>query len=52
MFGLGDYRATDVYLATVPASGFESGAGTRYFAGLVNGAADLDRPGGRTPCPW
>ena len=37
MFGLGDYRATDVYLAAVPASGFESGLGTRYFAGLVNG---------------
>jgi hypothetical protein len=37
VFGLGDYRATDVYLAIVPASGFESGAGTRYFAGLVDG---------------
>ena len=37
IFGLGDYRATDVYLSTVPANGFESGLGTRYFAGLVNG---------------
>ncbi|HJQ38763.1 MAG TPA: DUF4185 domain-containing protein, partial [Thermoanaerobaculia bacterium] len=37
MFGLGDYRASNVYLATVPASTFDSGQGTRYFAGLVNG---------------
>ena len=37
MFGLGAYRASDVYLATVPASTFDTGAGTRYFAGLVNG---------------
>jgi uncharacterized metal-binding protein len=37
MFGLGDYRATDVYLAEVPRSSFESGAGTRYFAGLSHG---------------
>ena len=37
MYGLGAYRGSDVYLATVPAGRFESGAGTRYFAGLVNG---------------
>lgn len=37
MFGIGEYRASDVYLATVPASSFESGTGTRYFAGLVKG---------------
>lgn len=37
MYGLGKYRGSDVYLATVPASTFETGAGTRYFAGLVNG---------------
>jgi hypothetical protein len=37
MWGLGAYRASDVYLATVPASSFESGQGTRYFTGLVNG---------------
>jgi hypothetical protein len=37
MFGIGDYHASDIYLATVPASSFESGAGTRYFAGLNNG---------------
>ncbi len=37
MYGLGKYRASDVYLATVPASTFATGEGTRYFAGLVNG---------------
>lgn len=37
IFGLGAYRASNVYLAIVPASSFESGAGTRYFSGLVNG---------------
>lgn len=37
IFGLGAYRASDVYLSIVPASTFESGAGTRYFSGLVNG---------------
>ena len=37
MFGLGDYRASAVYLASVPATNFESGAGTLYFTGLTNG---------------
>jgi hypothetical protein len=37
MFGLGRYRGSDVYLATVPASSFESGQGTRYYAGSSNG---------------
>lgn len=37
VFGLGAYRASNVYLSTVPASTFETGAGTRYFTGLVNG---------------
>ena len=37
LFGLGAYRGSDVYLATVPEVSFGSGAGTRYFAGLVNG---------------
>ncbi len=37
MFGLGPYRATDVYLALIPAGGFESGAGINYFAGLRGG---------------
>lgn len=37
MYGLGAYRASNVYLATVPANAFESGQGTRYFTGLANG---------------
>jgi hypothetical protein len=37
MYGLGAYRASDVYLAVIPVSTLETGAGTRYFAGLVNG---------------
>ncbi|MGZ8868627.1 MAG: DUF4185 domain-containing protein [Thermoanaerobaculia bacterium] len=37
MYGLGAYRASDVYLAVVPVSSFDTGQGTRYFAGLANG---------------
>jgi uncharacterized protein (TIGR03437 family) len=37
IFGAGPYRASDIYLQMVPASSFASGAGTQYFAGLVNG---------------
>jgi hypothetical protein len=37
IFGAGNYRASDIYLSTVPASSFATGAGTKYFAGLVNG---------------
>jgi hypothetical protein len=37
MFGMGRYRASDVYLSVTPASGFASGSGTRYFAGPANG---------------
>jgi hypothetical protein len=37
MFGLGAYRATNVYLAAIPAASFESGAGTQYFTGLNQG---------------
>ena len=37
MYGLGAYRGSDVYLATVPASSFETGQGSRYFTGLANG---------------
>jgi len=37
VFGLGAYRASDVYLATAPASTFDTGAGTRYFTGMANG---------------
>jgi serine/threonine protein kinase len=34
MWGTGEYRQSDAYLAIVPAAQFESGAGTKYFAGL------------------
>lgn len=37
IFGLGAYRASDVYLSVVPVGTFATGEGTRYFAGLVNG---------------
>lgn len=37
MYGLGAYRASNVYLASTPASTFATGEGTRYFTGLVNG---------------
>jgi hypothetical protein len=33
-FGSGDYRRSHAYLAAVPVGGFESGEGTRYFAGM------------------
>jgi hypothetical protein len=36
-FGLSAYRASNVYLASTPASTFATGAGTRYFAGSVAG---------------
>ncbi len=41
MWGGGKYRGSDIYLAAVPVSGFESGVGTLYFTGLdqvTNGA--------------
>jgi hypothetical protein len=37
IFGAGPYRASDIYMQMVPAASFASGAGTQYFAGLVNG---------------
>jgi hypothetical protein len=37
MFGAGMYRASDIYLATTPASSYLSGSGTLYFTGLTNG---------------
>jgi len=37
MFGVGDYRVSDVFLSKTPASGFKTGSGTQYFAGIVNG---------------
>lgn len=37
MFGEGDFRNSDIFLASVPAASFVSGAGTLYFTGLTNG---------------
>lgn len=37
VFGLSAYRRSDVYLSVVAAADFESGQGTRYFRGFVNG---------------
>ena len=37
IYGAGPYRVSDIYLARTPISSFESGVGTQYFAGLVNG---------------
>ena len=37
MFGAGGYRASDIYLSITPTISFASGAGTQYFAGLMNG---------------
>ena len=37
LWGEGKYRASDIYFASVPASNFETGAGTLYFTGLTNG---------------
>jgi hypothetical protein len=34
VWGTGPYRRSDAYLSVVPATAFESGTGTRYFAGL------------------
>jgi hypothetical protein len=34
MWGTGVYRKSDAYFAVVPAASFESGRGTRYFAGM------------------
>ena len=34
MWGTGAYRRSDAYFGVVPAASFESGQGTRYFAGL------------------
>jgi hypothetical protein len=37
MFGEGQYRASDIYLAVIPKHDFESGKRTRYFAGFSGG---------------
>jgi hypothetical protein len=34
IFGVGDYRHSNIYLSIVSKEGFESGAGTLYFKGL------------------
>ncbi len=47
LFGAGAYRASDIYLSTTPESSFSSGAGTRYFAGLIKWPAHVDRFGVR-----
>jgi hypothetical protein len=37
MWGTGAYRRSDTYFAVVPVASFESGRGTRFFAGLDSG---------------
>ncbi len=37
IWGTGVYRKSDAYLAVVPAAHFETGEGTRYFAGMSAG---------------
>jgi hypothetical protein len=37
MFGAGEYRASDIYLATTPVNSYLSGSGTLYFTGVTNG---------------
>ena len=37
MYGAGPYRASDVYMLRTPVSSFETGAGTQFFTGLLNG---------------
>ncbi len=34
IFGVGEYKASNIYLSIVPKNSFESGAGTLYFTGL------------------
>jgi Domain of unknown function (DUF4185) len=41
VWGTGPYRRSDAYLSIVPAAQFESGKGTRYFAGLDVGSAPI-----------
>jgi Domain of unknown function (DUF4185) len=41
VWGTGAYRKSDAYLSVVPAAQFESGRGTRYFAGLDAGSAPI-----------
>jgi hypothetical protein len=41
IWGTGAYRKSDAYLSILPAAQFESGKGTRYFAGLDAGSAPI-----------
>ncbi|MGA2076400.1 MAG: DUF4185 domain-containing protein [Terriglobia bacterium] len=41
VWGTGAYRKSDAYLSIVPAAQFETGKGTRYFAGLDVGSAPV-----------
>lgn len=48
MFGVGDYRHSNVYLAKVPTAGFESGTGTQYLIAVNSGVpvwSPPDAPG-------
>ena len=45
MFGTGDYRLSDIYLARIPEDNFESGIGTQYVKGFhANGQPEWTRP--------
>lgn len=39
IWGTGEYRKSDAYLSIVPVANFETGKGTRYFAGLSKAGA-------------
>jgi Domain of unknown function (DUF4185) len=41
VWGTGAYRRSDAYLSIVPEAQFESGKGTRYFAGLDAGSGPI-----------
>ncbi|HXW62094.1 MAG TPA: DUF4185 domain-containing protein [Candidatus Acidoferrales bacterium] len=41
VWGTGTYRKSDAYLLIVPSAQFESGTGTRYFAGLDGGSSPI-----------
>jgi hypothetical protein len=47
VWGTGVYRQSDAYLSLIPVAHFETGQGTRYFAGLDAGG----RPPGATRSP-
>jgi Domain of unknown function (DUF4185) len=51
MWGTGPYRTSDAYLAIVPAAHFETGEGTRYYAGLGQSGAPIwsEREGDAVP---